>query len=111
MAVSRSIPNVRRARHRHLVQADHSRPTVVLYPAHHDYNHVHGSVRRNRENQHRRTPATTILPRRHLPLDLLRGMPESNKQDIHRKREHVRQGVFPAPRRAARNRHKQSSPT
>ena len=111
LAVPRFVPHVREARYRYLVQANHSRTAVVLYPAHHDHNHVHGRVRRHRQNQHRRTTATALLPRRHLPLDLLCRMPESNKQDVHRKREHVRQGVFSAPRRATCHHHKQPRST
>ena len=111
LAIPRPLPHVCKARHCHLVQADHSRPTVVLHPAHHDHHHVHGRVWRHRKNQHRRTPATAILPRRHLPVDLFFGMPEPDQQNIHRKREHVRQGVLSAPRGAARHRHEQPRAT
>ena len=80
---------------------------MVLYPTNHDHNHVHGRVRRHRENQHRRTTAAAVLPRGYLPVDLFFGMPEPDQQNVYREREHVRQGVFSAPRRATRNCHKQ----
>ena len=111
LAVSRPLPHVRQARHRHLVQADHSRTAVVFHSAYHDNHHVHGRVRRHRQNQHRWASATAVLPCRHLPLDLLFGMSESNKQNVHRKREHVRQGLFSKTRRAVRNRHQQPRTT
>ena len=111
LAVSRPLPHVRQARHRHLVQADHSRAAVVLYPAHYDHSHVHGRIRRHCKNQHRRASATAVLPCRHLPLDLLFGMSEPDEQNVHRKREHVRQSLFSATRRAACNSHKQPRAT
>lgn len=80
---------------------------MVLYPAHHDHNHVHGRVRRHRQNQHRRITAAAVLPRGYLPVDLFFGMPEPDQQNVYREREHVRQGVFSAPRGATRNCHKQ----
>ena len=107
LAVPRPLPHVREARYRHVVQADHPRPAVVLHTAHHDDRDVHGRVRRHRENLHRRLAATAVLPRRHLPLDVFFGMPKPDEPNLHREREHVRQSVLPAPRGAARHRHQQ----
>lgn len=111
LAIPRFVPHVRQARHCHLVQADHSRAAVVLYPTHHDHRHVHGRVWRHRKNLDRRITAAALLPRGHLPVDLFFGMPEPDQQNLHRKREHVRQGVLPEARGAACHRNQQPRAT
>jgi len=44
-------------------------------------------------------------------VDLFFGMPKSDEQDVHREREHVWKGILSAPRRSARDRHKQLGAT
>ena len=105
VALSRPLADVRQERHRYVLQADDTRPCMVLHPTDIDNNHVHVRVRRNRRHIHRWCATGSVLPCRTRVLELLRRLPHQVLRHVQCQPADIRQGVFPPPRCAVLHRH------
>ena len=108
--LSRPLPYVYQARHRHAVQADHTRSPVVPYPAPLHHRHVHVRVRRTGWYQYRWNTPAPLLYGWHHPLELFQHLLHLLQQCLRRQSGSLRQGLFPPSRRAPEQHYQQPYP-